>query len=170
MNSINKKLQLVFWISLLLSIIILLVPMRYKFNNSPGYYLDWFLVFILTPINFIILIWLIKLNLKKIKRHTPNQKKLNLYYYISLFISIIIYVLPTKYKMAMYTPNYLGLFWLFILIPIMLILFIWLLILDIKKKDYKELIKRILIFVVIISFCIGYWFYRFYKIKELGNI
>ena len=78
MSLINKKLGKIFIVGLLLSIVVLLIPIRFKLSDSPGYYLDYFLVFVLTPINLITLIWLVKLNFRKIKDRFPSIKRMNI--------------------------------------------------------------------------------------------
>lgn len=166
MSLINKKLGKIFIVGLLLSIVVLLIPIRFKLSDSPGYYLDYFLVFVLTPINLITLIWLVKLNFRKIKDRFPSIKRMNIIFYVILFLSIILFVIPGKYKIAVYGPNYLGwvtVFFVFLTI----IIFVLLLILDIKNKEFNSLLKRILIFVIAILLCKITSFYDAKKNKNL---
>ena len=59
-------------------------------------------------------------------------------FYICLIFSFVILLIPGEYKIAVYTPNILGWFWLVILIPLTLITFVWLLISDLKKSENKS--------------------------------
>tara|TARA_B110001450_G_C17580431_1_gene464691 strand:+ start:802 stop:1092 length:291 start_codon:yes stop_codon:yes gene_type:complete len=85
-----------------------------------------------------------------------TKNKLNKVYTIFLIISGIIYLIPTKLLIAVYTPSFLG--WLLVLfiIPITLILLIWLSILDIKKKDFIKLTKRLFVFLLVIGLSFGF--------------
>lgn len=92
--------------------------------------------------------------------------RLNITFYLSSFLAFILWFMTPKYTMAVYTPNLLG--WIsIILIPIALITFLWLSILDLNKNRKKGLLKRVLYFIVIIGISVGYWMYR---AKSLGNI
>ncbi len=86
------------------------------------------------------------------------KKKLRSAYYVFLIVSIIIYIIPGKFKMAVYGLNYLG--WLTIVVAILTILmFLWLLILDIKNKNFKALFKRIIVFILALLVCVIYSYY-----------
>ncbi len=84
-------------------------------------------------------------------------------FYILLAITIFIFFLPGEAKMAVYTPNYLGWFWFIFLIPITLICFVLLSIIDFKQKNYKVLIFRTVVFIVAVLICIGFGFYMVNK-------
>ena len=88
---------------------------------------------------------------------------LNKIFYILLAFSAILYFLPPKITWGIYTPNFLGWFWLLFLIPLTFITFIWLLISDLKKKRKQKLIIRSLIFMMVLVVSVGYWFYLFYS-------
>lgn len=151
MDSINKKLRVAFGVSLLLSLIILLIPMHWKLSDSPGYYLDGVLIFVLIPVVLTTLIWLIKIKFRG--KNIPSIKKLNIIFYYVLFLSTSIFIIPGKYKIAIYGPNYLGwvtMFFVFLTI----LMFLWLLVLDIKNKDLKSLLKKVLIFSLAVLFCV----------------
>ncbi len=63
-------------------------------------------------------------------------------YYILQIISLIILILPSDFKMAVYTPNYLGYFWLS-LYPVICFCFLYLTVVDIKNNNIKLIKKRI---------------------------
>ncbi len=95
------------------------------------------------------------------------KARINNLFYITLSISFIILLIPSHYKMGVYTPNYLGWFWLLVCLPTTLITFIWAGIQDIKNKIWRELVIRVLIFISILIISFGYWFY---KAHESGNL
>lgn len=78
-------------------------------------------------------------------------------YHISQIISLIILVLPSDFKMAVYTPNYLGYFWL-LLYPFILGCFVYLSIIDFKKGNKKSLLRRLFIFIGYIALTVGLWY------------
>lgn len=79
-------------------------------------------------------------------------------FYICLIFSFVILLVPGEYKIAVYTPNILGWFWLTVLIPLTFITFILLLISDFKKNRKKTLLIRSLIFITVLVASVGYWF------------
>ena len=87
-------------------------------------------------------------------------KKLNLLFYLSLPLSFIIFLIPSEFKIAVYSPNYLGWFLLIILLPTTLISFIWLTVLDFKKNNKQNSVKRFLLLFIIIVLSIIYWKYK----------
>ena len=89
----------------------------------------------------------------KIKYHSENTV-----FYIALFLAAFIYLLPSDLKMSIYGPSYLGWFLVLINIPSVFTLFIYLLIIDLKKKNTKKLLIRTLLFFLSIVVCIFYWF------------
>jgi len=93
--------------------------------------------------------------------------KLNITFYLSAILVFILLIIPPRFKMGVYGPNYLGWFWAIILIPTSIIAFLWLLVLDIRNKKVNESLKRTLFFLIVIGFSIVYWFYQ---IKKNGNI
>jgi hypothetical protein len=93
-------------------------------------------------------------------------KKINTFFYLGLFTSVIIFLLPSDYKTAVYTPDYLGWFML-LLAALSFLTYLWLLIIDYKKKNFKQLIRRTLFLVAILIASITYWFYKAYT---LGNL
>lgn len=95
------------------------------------------------------------------------NKNLDNIFYSSFLLALIIYFLPPEYTFGVYTPNVFGWFWILGLIPISIITFVLLLIVDLKKRNSKRLIIRSFIFLSIIGLCIVYWFYQ---AKMLGNI
>ncbi|AXG72266.1 hypothetical protein KORDIASMS9_04535 [Kordia sp. SMS9] len=93
-------------------------------------------------------------------------ERINNLFYIGLLVSFLIFLLPSEYKMAVYTPNLLG--WsMLVLSLISFSIYFWLLIIDFKKKNYKRLQKRTLFLVIIIGVSVAYWFYQAYS---LGNV
>ncbi|EDP96257.1 hypothetical protein U8527_09105 [Kordia algicida OT-1] len=86
-------------------------------------------------------------------------EKINIFFYIGLLISFIIFLLPGEYKIAVYTPNYLGWFMLS-LAGLSLLTYFWLLMVDFKKKNFKRLLRRTLFLITIIGISVAYWFYK----------
>jgi hypothetical protein len=76
-------------------------------------------------------------------------KKLAKLFYPILILSVIIFVIPGKYKIAVYGLNYLGWVTVF-LVFLSFIVFIILLFLDIKNKNNKTLVRRLWIFILAI--------------------
>ncbi len=89
-----------------------------------------------------------------------NYQKLNNIFFVSLFLAFFLLLLPRELKMAAYAPNYLGWFWIIINIPLIIILFIYLLFIDLKSNNNKRLIKRTVYLLVIVVISILYWFYQ----------
>ena len=89
-----------------------------------------------------------------------RYSKLNITFYVSIFLAFILLIVPPRFKMGVYGPNFLGWFWTIILIPVSLITFLWLLVLDIKGKRKKELLKRTILFFIIIGASVAYWLYQ----------
>ncbi|MBW1299037.1 hypothetical protein [Aquimarina litoralis] len=89
-------------------------------------------------------------------------KKINLdkTFLIALIISGIIYALPSKMLIGVYSPSYIGWFLIVFLIPIVLILFIWLSILDLKQVRINKLVMRFFTLIIVfgISISIKYFF------------
>jgi len=96
-----------------------------------------------------------------------KYQKLNNIFYVGLFLAFFLLLLPSESKSAIYGPNYLGWFWFIINIPVVILLFLYLLFIDLKNNNTKKLLKRILYFLVIIVISIIYWFYQ---AKKYGNI
>jgi ABC-type polysaccharide/polyol phosphate export permease len=84
-------------------------------------------------------------------------KKINLIYVLSIFISLVILVLPSNYKMAVYTPNILGYLWI-ITFPIIIACYIYLMLKKGRKKNERR--KDSLIFIIFVLFTILYWIYQ----------
>lgn len=95
------------------------------------------------------------------------MKKLDFLFYLVLIISLVLLLLPSEYKMAVYTPNYLGWFWLVICLPTTLLLFIWLLIKDVRSKNWRVLTNRTSIFILTLFLSIWYWLYMTKKLEDL---
>lgn len=89
-------------------------------------------------------------------------------FYISLSVTVLIFVLPPEYTMGVYAPNYLGWFWFIFCLPFTLITFIWSTLLDIRGKQWKSLWVTVTIFVIALTFSIGYWFYMAYRAGNLS--
>lgn len=85
-------------------------------------------------------------------------KNLNSIFYVILFLSGGVFLLPSDYKIVVYTPSIIGWFLLLVLIPILIITFFWLLIKDLREKNTKKLIIRFLVFLFVIGLCAIYWF------------
>jgi hypothetical protein len=97
-----------------------------------------------------------------------KYQKLNTIFYISLFFAFFLLLLPPELKSAIYGPNYLGWFWIIINIPVVIILFLYLLFIDLNNnKKNNKLLKRILCFLIIIVISIIYWFYQ---ARKYGNL
>lgn len=73
--------------------------------------------------------------------------RVNTLFYIILMISFIVYLMPGHDKMAVYTPNVLGFFWLLVCLLIPAITYLWSSILDLKQKNWRSLIIRSVIFI-----------------------
>ena len=93
-------------------------------------------------------------------------KKINLVFNLSIIFSLVILILPVKYRMAVYTPNILGYFWL-LSFPIIIGCFIWLTFLNLKNKNKANLIRKGFIFIGFIVLSIIIWLYQ---AKKNGNI
>ncbi len=96
-----------------------------------------------------------------------NYKRINFTFYFCLIAAFIIHFLPAKLTMGVYTPNLLGWLWALGFIPLTIITFFWLLVLDIKKGKAKNLIYRTIIYILTILIACLYWYYQ---AKKLGNI
>ena len=96
-----------------------------------------------------------------------KYQKLNTIFYISLFFAFFLLLLPPELKSATYGPNYLGWFWIIINIPVVIILFLYLLFIDLNNNKNNKLLKRILCFLIIIVISIIYWFYQ---ARKYGNL
>ncbi len=91
------------------------------------------------------------------------MKKINIIFYFALTLSFLIFLLPYQYKAAVYTPNILGWIWLVGLLPLTIVTFIGAGINNYKKKNWKELKMRSLVFLITIIVSVGYWFYVAYQ-------
>jgi len=76
------------------------------------------------------------------------KKKANIIFYIILLFSLLIFLLPSEYKVAGYSLNLLGWIWFLFLVPTTLVIFSWLSIIDLKKKNTRQFIIRLTIFTV----------------------
>jgi hypothetical protein len=84
-----------------------------------------------------------------------SYKNLNYIFYTSLIIGAIFFLIPPEFKMAVYTPNVLGYFWLLGILPIVLISFLWLTYLDFKTdKTLRNVITRTLALASTIVACV----------------
>ena len=85
-----------------------------------------------------------------------NLKNINKLFYYLLIISFTIYILPPRWKLALYTPNLLG-YILIVCIVLLILLLLILLLLNIKKngflKGFKESSLNIFSFTFIIVIC-----------------
>jgi hypothetical protein len=88
-------------------------------------------------------------------KRKSNKENLNRIFIILLTISGIIYSLPSKFLIKVYSPSFLGWFLIVFLIPLILIILVWLSILDFKKNKVKLLIKRIFITIIVFSLSLG---------------
>jgi hypothetical protein len=88
-----------------------------------------------------------------------TKKNLNNLYFIILILAGIIFAMPSKYLLSVYTPSYLGWVSIIILIPAIIILFTWVTVLEMKHNDKSTFLKRIsmLIIVCLLSFAIKYF-------------
>ena len=84
-------------------------------------------------------------------------KKINYIYIFSILISLVILILPSNFKVAVYTPNILGYLWL-ITFPIIIACYIYLMLKKGRKKSERR--KDSLIFLIFILFTIIYWIYQ----------
>lgn len=78
------------------------------------------------------------------------KNKTNIIFYVILLLSLLIFLLPSEYKVAGYSLNLLGWIWFLFLVPTTLIIFSWLSIIDLKKKDAKQFIIRLTVFTVVL--------------------
>jgi hypothetical protein len=102
--------------------------------------------------------------LSKINRF---RKAADIVFIVSLLLIIIITILPPEYKMATYTPNFLGFFWLLVCMPLMFISFLAGSIINLKKNNLKTFMLRLITLVAGLAICIGVWFYQ---ANALGHI
>jgi hypothetical protein len=85
------------------------------------------------------------------------KSKLSLVFYTLLLSSFLILFFPTQFKVAGYSLSILGWIWILIFIPSTVFLLIWLVIKDINKRNWSDLIIRGLIFITILTISVGYW-------------
>ena len=78
-------------------------------------------------------------------------------YFISITLSLVLLILPTNYKNAVYTPSILGYIWL-LLFLIILICYIYLMLKTNRKR--KNMIKDSFIFFIFIIFTLSVWIYQ----------
>jgi hypothetical protein len=95
------------------------------------------------------------------------NKNLQSIFYIILFINVILFYLPVHYTFGVYTPNFIGWFWMLGLIPISIIMFFRLLIVNSRNGETKKSVVMTIIVLVIFLTSIAYWIYQ---AKKLGNI
>ena len=88
-------------------------------------------------------------------KRKSNKENLNRIFIILLTISGIIYSLPSKFLIKVYSPSVLGWLLIVFLIPLILMLLVWLSILDFKKNKVKLLINRIFITIIVFSLSLG---------------
>ena len=88
-------------------------------------------------------------------KRKSNKENLNRIFIILLTISGIIYSLPSKFLIKVYSPSFLGWLLIVFLIPLILMLLVWLSILDFKKNKVKLLINRIFIKIIVFSLSLG---------------
>lgn len=88
-------------------------------------------------------------------KRKSNKENLNRIFIILLTISGIIYSLPSKFLIKVYSPSFLGWLLIVFLIPLILMLLVWLSILDFKKNKVKLLINRIFITIIVFSLSLG---------------
>jgi len=76
--------------------------------------------------------------------------RLNTIFYVALAVSFILWLLPPEYNMAVYTPSYLGYFLLVVCLPVTLVTFVWVGILDLKSGIRGRLAIRTIVFLLIL--------------------
>ena len=86
------------------------------------------------------------------------KNRLNLLFYFCSFITLIILVLPAKFKVAYYSLSTLGYIYLFTLL-LSIFLFIYLSYNDFKNKNKKSFFNRFLIFIGFVIIFIVLWLY-----------
>lgn len=87
-------------------------------------------------------------------------KILNVVFYISLVVVTVVFFLPARFKMGVYTPNILGGIAVFVAFPLSILLFIILFAYDTKKQLKNNLKKRTIIFFITVLLCLVYGFYQ----------
>ncbi len=75
------------------------------------------------------------------------EKVLSKMFYVLLFVSTLMFFLPIRFTMGVYTPNIFGWIWLLGLIPLTIILFIWVSIDNYKKRNWIAIIFQSTLFV-----------------------
>jgi len=94
-------------------------------------------------------------------------KKIDFLLYASMLVFIIILILPTEYRIEIYSPSLIGYLWL-LLIPIIIGLLFLSSYLDFKSKKNKiKIIKKILLFIGFVIISIIVWIIQ---AKKEGNI
>lgn len=95
-----------------------------------------------------------------------KTKIVNLIFYLSILLSLIILTLPVKFRIAIYTPSILGFIWL-LSFPIIVGSYIWLTFINLKNENKRDLIRMSFILTGFIVLSIIIWLYQ---AKKNGNI
>lgn len=90
--------------------------------------------------------------------------RVRLFYFVSIALSLVLLILPTNYKNAVYTPSIIGYIWL-LLFPIILICYIYLMLKTNRKR--KKKIKESIIFFIFILITVLIWIYQAYAAGNL---
>lgn len=99
-----------------------------------------------------------------------KNKKINIAFYSILILSFIIFILPGKYKVGVYSLNYLGYFLMF-LILLLIIIFTIIFIQKIRNHGFLKGIKEMSINIfVLLLFIISSIFIRNVVIKKENQI
>lgn len=93
--------------------------------------------------------------------------KANSIFIISLTMSLLLFLLPPEFTWGVYSPNYLGWFWLLLCLPVTFISFVWSSTQDLKNRNWRRLIIRVSIFVSVAIISVVYWFVQAHKAGNL---
>ncbi len=88
-----------------------------------------------------------------------NYSKLNVSFYISLSLAFLILFLPKEYKVGMYGVTLIAYFQL-LLILFLFLNFIVLFVIDMKHREFKDVIIRFIITSLIVIISVQYWFWN----------
>ena len=153
----TRKLNIIASSSLVIGVLMMATvhekPFTWRFEGCwIGYFLDLLTVLFFLPLSIATTIWLlIQFN----KKYTA-YKKANIIFYVFLLANSIIGIVPTKYKMGVYSPSILGCIYLvtfFLVIPLFFRLFY----LDYKNDTKGNLITRSVIFIIAIIIYMVLW-------------
>jgi len=86
-----------------------------------------------------------------------STKNINKLFYIALILAVIIFMLPIEYRMGVYTPNIIGYLLVLVILPLILISYLYSIYLDIiRKNGIKHFVIRTILLAI--SIALVFWF------------